>query len=139
MRLAAIATAAIATAVICALAGGAMAEKSIMPWPASSVAERAGRYYGVVFRKDDPDKHDSLALVIDRNGGVTAEGLAVADVQVTRDTIALRLVGARPRSLPERLRGRFVRQGPPANAKGPVEEGILFDGTAWFLVHHRQP
>lgn len=122
-----------AGAIVCFLGVTAMAELTFMPWPAKSTPERAGRYYGVVFSKAKPTEHDSLALVIDKKGAVTAEGLTLADVKLTVDTIALRVVGRRPASLPERLSGRFVRRGPPANAKGPVEEGILFDGTEWFL------
>jgi hypothetical protein len=111
-----------------------MMTMTFMPWQASSVAERAGRYYGTKQVGRDPYHYEQFAIVIDKNGGVTGDGVTLADVKVTVDAISLRVVTGRPSSLPERVSGRFVRRAPPADAKGPVEEGILVDGTDWFLL-----
>jgi len=122
-----------AGAIVLLLGVTAMAAFTFMPWPAKSTAERAGRYHGLKQVGRDPYTYERFTIVIDKKGRVTAESATLADVKLTVDTVAMRVTAGRPSSLPERLSGRFVRRGPPANAKGPVEEGILFDGSDWFL------
>lgn len=106
----------------------------------------AGRYYGVKQVGADPYGYQSLELVIDEKGGATLvwarrdqtaelerKTITLADVKVGETGLSANVKGARPAEVPAKLLGKFVRKLPPPNAKGRVEEGLLF-ARDWFLV-----
>ena len=109
-----------------------------------TVKQPAGRYLGVKQVGADPSHYHSLELVIDAKGGAKLTW-ARRDQEAERERRVLTLTQLHvdeagfsavmeggPPSVPAKLVGRFVTKFPPANAKGRVEKGILFEGD-WFL------
>ena len=110
-----------------------------------TVKAPAGRYLGFKQVGNDPYNYESLELILTAKGGATLtwarrdqtdererRRLPLSDLHLDEAGFAATVKGDRPPTVPARFEGRFVIKGPGANAKGPLEPGILFSGD-WFL------
>lgn len=108
-------------------------------------ASAAGRYIGFKQVGDDAYGTHSLVLLLDaklagtltwtrsdKDGERERQVMPLSDVRVEQGAFTAKVGGKRPASVPAVLKGRFVTQYPPANAKGPVSDGLLLEG-GWFL------
>lgn len=109
-------------------------------------ASAPGRYFGTRLASSDPYDYESLTLVLDAKlaGTLTWSRrdkddererivMPLSDAKVESGTLTAKVGGKRPATVPATLKGRFVTQYPPSNAKGPVTDGLLLAG-GWFLA-----
>ncbi|MFT3712641.1 MAG: hypothetical protein QM817_33750 [Archangium sp.] len=111
-----------------------------------TVADPSGRYYGVKQVGADPYGYQSLELTLtakattatmiwvrrDETDERERKELTLTDLKIDTHGLSATVKGARPAGIPATWKGKFMTKAPPANAKGPVQEGLLLDGD-WFL------
>lgn len=115
-----------------------------------AVTDPSGRYIGFKQVGKDPYNYHSLEFTLtakstsakllwsrrDQFDVREKKEMQLEDLKIDANGLTARVKGDRPEGVPATLKGKFVSKSPGANAKGPVEPGILFDGD-WFLVLHR--
>ena len=132
------------------VAGAGMSER-YRDWLEANPSAYQGRYLLLQQDGKDPYLYRTAAIVLQPSGtGWTASyrSSQERDGKETDVTSAelrgVRIEGSKfeaihpaiktawPGFLPPKFSGRFVRRYPPANAKGPVESGLLLDGDLFF-------
>lgn len=112
-----------------------------------TVVDASGRYYGLKQVGADPYGYQSLELTLtakattatliwtrrDQTDERERKTLTLTDLKVDSHGLSANVKGDRPAGIPARWSGKFMTKYPPANAKGPVEEGLLLEGD-WFLA-----
>ena len=113
-------------------------------WVEASAASYAGHYTGAIFPKDYTDKYiisDISIMVMDGKLIATYSSCYSTDDADSCKTQKLKKVSIKGNKfkaspvkksgavhVPKTMKGKFVKKFPPANAKGPVEQGLLLGG-----------